>query len=453
MPLVSCSCNVLPGTDGPGAAAAGANREVGSAEMAVDLPCAPVHDFISGTPFPPVDSTWAAVDLTAFREISSSVSSHQAREGASHGLIHDGASSRQFFIFLSPVAIFSREYLEGVPGPLGVHVLEIDPGTMTVPEPSHVVPHAAPAILNHNPVASSKRLLHELLATNDQHSIALSHTARIGQAARHYTYANVETLSTRVARELIDAKVNKQIVPVILPQSPELYIAILGILKSGNAFCPILPATPIERITFICNDVKATQIFIEPGQEFGVPIEISRRSVCISDKIQGSPIADVEIGGNDLAYTMYTSGSTGTPKAVMIPHSAATTSILAHDEIFCDMELGDKFLQFANSTFDISIFEIFSAWARGMTLVSAERNILLTRLSDLIHDQSVSYLELTPSVASLLPNRHDHRMRSVKKLITIGEMLTRKVISNWAGRLVNAYGPSEPIHLCCLCFR
>ncbi|KAI3614573.1 microcystin synthetase, partial [Moniliophthora roreri] len=113
---------------------------------------------------------------------------------------------------------------------------------------------------------------------------------------------------------------------------------------------------------------------------------------------------NVDILPEDLAYIMYTSGSTGTPKAVMISHSAATTSILAHDKIFVDYQRTNRFLQFANPTFDISIFEIFSAWCRGMTLVSAERTILMTMLPELIQRADINYLELTPSVAGLLPD-------------------------------------------------
>ena len=142
---------------------------------------------------------------------------------------------------------------------------------------------------------------------------------------------------------------------------------------------------------------------------------------------------------------MYTSGSTGTPKAVQIVHHSASSSILAHDFIFqnTDFAQGDHFLQFANSTFDISIFEIFSCWARGMTLVAADRALLLSSLPELIQERRINYLELTPSVAGLLPDQDDPHFRSIKAFLTIGELLTPKVLRNWAGKLFNAYGPSK----------
>lgn len=298
------------------------------------------------------------------------------------------------------------------------------------------------AILNDSPQKACDLLLHQLLDRNDPAAIALSFWSDIDATPSQLTYGELGALSAQFARRLLDANISKRIIPVLLPQSPDLYVAVLGILKSGNIYCPVLPETAHERVEFICGDIQAPIIVASPEYQ-RTPKGLEKWIVSSTDSriVSQIPIVDIQLG--DLAYTMYTSGSTGTPKAVMISHSSASTSIMAHDEIFSDRGAGDSMLQFANSTFDISVFEMFSTWARGMTLVSAERSVLMTRLPELISKSGVSYLELTPSMAGLLPGQDDPQMSSVRKLITIGEMITKKVISNWAGKLVNAYGPSE----------
>lgn len=302
------------------------------------------------------------------------------------------------------------------------------------------------SILN-NPVLKEyfPGLLHELFDRTVEsrgNSIALSFIEHISSNPKEYTYNELDRLANDLAWQLVEEGQRGQIIPVVLPQSVELYISILAILKSGNIYCPILPETDPERINFICRDLNAKLIITSSTTIANLPKECNTFPIDLSACRERRP-PRLEAPTTELAYTMYTSGSTGTPKAVMISHRSATTSIRAHDRLFQDSNTGDAMLQFANSTFDISIFEIFSAWARGLKLISARRTILLSDLPNLIAKHRVAYLELTPSMAGLLPDKDDVRMSSVKLLITIGELLTKKVIRNWHGRLVNAYGPSK----------
>lgn len=302
------------------------------------------------------------------------------------------------------------------------------------------------SILNDPPrIESYPGLLHELFESsveNHGDAVALSFVKDIASPPEDYTYKEVDRIANDLAWQLAEKGQHGRIIPVILPQCVELYISILAILKSGNIYCPILPETDSERIEFVCKDLEAEVVVTTSATKAKIPTAYTVFNVDLPGCKDRRP-SRIDTRTTSLAYTMYTSGSTGTPKAVMISHRAATTSIRAHDELFKASNIGDAMLQFANSTFDISIFEIFSTWARGLKLLSAQRSILLSDLPNFIQKHNVAYLELTPSVAGLLPNKSDSRMTSIKLLITIGELLTKKVIQNWHGRLVNAYGPSK----------
>lgn len=114
-----------------------------------------------------------------------------------------------------------------------------------------------------------------------------------------------------------------------------------------------------------------------------------------------------------------------------------------------------RFLQFANPTFDVSVFEIFFPFFRGATLIACDRRRLLNDLPKAINEMNIDAAELTPSVASsLLDGRAS--VPSLRVLLTIGEMLKQSVVDDFAasskleGMLFGMYGPTEATIHCTL---
>ena len=242
------------------------------------------------------------------------------------------------------------------------------------------------------------------------------------------------------------------VVPVLIPQAPELYVSQLGILKAGGAFCPIQLDAPVERIRFILDDVKADIILTTKDMASRLPADRPIQAIIVDemhlfDRIDAvAEYIPVKIPSpEDLAYVMYTSGSTGTPKGVGVPHIAATQSLLSHDRHIPEFQ---RFLQFAAPTFDVSVFEIFFPFYRGSTLVCADRAEMLNDLPHVIRSMNVDACELTPTVAgSLLRSRAN--APDLRLLLTIGEMLTEPVIREFGAgpdrtsMLWAMYGPTE----------
>lgn len=152
------------------------------------------------------------------------------------------------------------------------------------------------------------------------------------------------------------------------------------------------------------------------------------------------------------AYVQYTSGSSGLPKGVRLSHHSVTQSLLAHDEHIPQFR---RFLHFASPTFDVSIFEVFFPFFRGQTLVSCNRERLLSDLPGTIIQLNVDAAELTPTVTgTLLKTRAT--VPYLKTLLTIGEMLSRPVVpefgstSEFDSMLYAMYGPTEATIHCTL---
>ncbi|KAJ5730217.1 uncharacterized protein N7483_004725 [Penicillium malachiteum] len=245
------------------------------------------------------------------------------------------------------------------------------------------------------------------------------------------------------------------VVPVLLPQSLELYITWLAILKAGGAFCPLNTDAPPERIEFILQDVAATVVITQGALATRIPqgasvtvinpdgIQIGKEEEQTEQAISDSPC--VNISPTDLAYIMYTSGSTGRPKGVGISHLAATQSLLAHNDLIPPF---NRFLQFASPTFDVSVFEVFFPFMRRATLIGSEREQMLLDIAHVMTEMSVDAAELTPTVAGELL-RTRAAAPSLRVLLTIGEMLTKHVVEEFGqsehaeGILHGMYGPTE----------
>ena len=144
-----------------------------------------------------------------------------------------------------------------------------------------------------------------------------------------------------------------------------------------------------------------------------------------------------------LAYVIYTSGSTGRPKGVGNTHGGAINLIAANEQGF-DIKPGDRMLQFAAQSFDVSFWEIFNTVLNEGTLVLLDNEVRqsVEALTDLIATQNVTHAFLPPALAGLIPTGS---LSGLQTLIVAGEACTPDIISRFAGglRLINAYGPTE----------
>ncbi|EEA25907.1 nonribosomal siderophore peptide synthase, putative [Talaromyces marneffei ATCC 18224] len=304
---------------------------------------------------------------------------------------------------------------------------------------------------------------HELPGSSFLHRLAFHHGHRSSLAleflnadhsVQSLSFHELDSLSTQLARRLArtfdSSRPNPigRIVPVLLPQSVELYIAWLAVLKADAAFCPLSTDAPEDRIRFILKDVSAAVVVTHSTFQDKVPNATDIPLVLV-DKVDLQPTPHVLQEPNpspeDVAYVMYTSGSTGRPKGVAISHRAVTQSLLAHNLLIPPFK---RFLQFASPTFDVSVFEVFFPWFRGATLIGSERSNMLFDLPQIIDQMHVDAAELTPTVAGeLLRSRQS--VPSLKILLTIGEMLTKRVVEEFGtstmqdGILHGMYGPTE----------
>jgi len=186
------------------------------------------------------------------------------------------------------------------------------------------------------------------------------------------TFRQAANLANRLAKQLVDSGLQPgDHIIVHGHKTPEIIIALFGVLAANCIYVPASPRTPVNRIVHIAQHSGAKAILSDDKE---VRTAFRGRDVSIIDH------AKVLLNGEDgdgasvplrdpdpeaPAYVIYTSGSTGLPKGVVIKHRAAANTISDVLERF-SITPDDRLLAISELTFDLSVFDVF-AIALGRT--------------------------------------------------------------------------------------
>jgi amino acid adenylation domain-containing protein len=260
---------------------------------------------------------------------------------------------------------------------------------------------------------------------------------------RELSYDELNRRANRLAHELRELGAEPgRIVAFCLPRTEDLVVAVLGILKSGAAYLPLDTSHPEARLAGILED--AEPLAVVTNAELAERLPAEARSIRV-EEIEAGPDGNPRgaAGPDDLAYVLYTSGSTGRPKGVLIEHRNVVNFICSVQELF-ELTPEDRVLGFASITFDVSVFELFSALLTGARLYLApdEERLSIDRLQELMERAGITVIDLPPAVMALLePERFD----ALRIVFVGGEAFPAELVNRWSPerRFFNGYGPTE----------
>jgi len=272
----------------------------------------------------------------------------------------------------------------------------------------------------------------------------------------HLSHGELGRRAGRLAHRLRALGVGPEsIVAVSIERSPELIIALVGILETGAAYLPLDAAYPAERLELMVRDAGARVLVthsgvpevlegleglerLELGGELGDELDELSESA-------GAPAARSE----SLAYVIYTSGSTGRPKGVAVPHGGVVNRLLWTERNY-PLGPDDTVVLKASISFDFSVCECFGALASGARLVLARPGgegdaAYLARLASA---ERVSVLHFVPSMLHLFVDEPlAAECRDLRYVLSGGEALARELAARFQRRigavLRNQYGPTE----------
>lgn len=192
------------------------------------------------------------------------------------------------------------------------------------------------------------------------------------------TFRELDDLSTRLAGHLWESCGLRpgMRVPLVFEKSMWAVVAMMAVLKVGAANVALNPAQPPETLKSLVSDVDAGFVLCSE-QNLSLTQGNFAKYFCVGPSIRdagaliGENGAHGSIAPENLAFLLFTSGSTGKPKAIMIDHSAFSSSMRGHGETLC-YNKGGRNLQFTAYTSDVSIGEIFTSLTRGATVSALE---------------------------------------------------------------------------------
>jgi amino acid adenylation domain-containing protein len=265
-----------------------------------------------------------------------------------------------------------------------------------------------------------------------------------------WSYRTLDENGNRVARMLQLYVKTGDLVAVYFDKCPEVFFAILGVLKAGCAFVALDPGAPASRKEFIIQDSGASVLLTSTKNASAIDFVFAGNLIAVSDASLsqvdgGAVLLDRQLTPQDVCYCLYTSGTTGTPKGCEITHENAVQAMFAFQKLFAaHWDEHSKWLQFASFHFDVSVLEQYWTWSVGITLVAAPRDLILEDLAGTISRLGITHIDLTPSLARLLhPDDVPSLCRGV--FITGGEQLKQEILDVWGptGAIHNFYGPTE----------
>ncbi|MEH0019726.1 MAG: amino acid adenylation domain-containing protein [Desulfobacter sp.] len=255
--------------------------------------------------------------------------------------------------------------------------------------------------------------------------------------------------ANRLARCILDhAAARNALIGIYLDRSVEMVVALLAVLKTGNAYVPLDPGFPAERIHYIIRDAGIGFLLArESDQErFDTDgltiISVDRET----DPKTDSDAVNRPVSPDDLAYVIYTSGSTGRPKGVQIQHRAFYNflcTMLEKPGFTGD----DRLLAVTTLSFDIAALEIFLPLISGGCLILADRDDTVsgTALSNLIARHRVTLMQATPATWKMMVDSGWSPDRPLT-ILSGGEALESHLADRLLKRaavLWNMYGPTE----------
>lgn len=276
-------------------------------------------------------------------------------------------------------------------------------------------------------------------------------------AVEKYTFSRLSKESNKFANVLKKHGVVKgDRVFVFMERIPELYVALIGILKAGAVMGPLFSAFGPEAVKDRLEDSGAKVLVTSPTlkkkiKEILADLPDLENIILINKKG-----ADIDYQDNDLSYETemeaasdqfdivkttrddysvmhYTSGTTGKPKGVVHAHNAIISQY-ATAKYVLDLKEDDIYFCTADPGWVTGTsYGIFGPWANGVTQIFYEGGFNASKWYQIIQDYKVTVWYTAPTAIRMLMKAGDdipaeYDMTSLRHACSVGEPLNPEAV-------------------------
>jgi len=284
-----------------------------------------------------------------------------------------------------------------------------------------------------------------------------------------WSYGELERMSSGLAAKLQSLGVKPcDTVIVFAHRSAPLVLALLGILRSGAAFCILNPDYPAARLISQMRRVRPKAwIHIaaagEPPQDVSIALQkivgesritLGPTSKASSNQIAGKLESEIQVQPDSPAYLTFTSGTTGEPKCIVGTHRPVSHFLKWHSHEF-GLNASDRFSMLSGLAHDPLLRDIFAPlWVGGTVCIPAGDEILAPgKLAAWFNHRKISVTHLTPGLGGLLAGHGPHTantevVRALRYAFFGGDVLLSSDVAKIREvaphvQCVNFYGTTE----------
>lgn len=289
------------------------------------------------------------------------------------------------------------------------------------------------------------------------------------------TYSELWNRAARIAATLQRCSPDfPPLTAVYAYRTPVAYSGILAALLRGHGYVPLNPRFPLERTRMFLQQTGALSLIVDGEGEKTLVELVGSATAAITvvlperfsvsdlqqlmpqhnflgsqELSQAADLEKCEVQLDTAAYVLFTSGSTGVPKGVVVTHrniSHLLRSMTARHA----MNEHDRVSQFADLTFDPSVYDVFAAWECGACVCCPEIKALFKPAQFLV-EQAITIFQTVPSngymmkrLGALKPGRFP----DLRVTLFGGEALPLELCHDWqvaapSSIIENLYGPTE----------
>jgi amino acid adenylation domain-containing protein len=277
--------------------------------------------------------------------------------------------------------------------------------------------------------------------------------------SQQLSYGELDRRANQLAHYLLSLGVRPEArLGICLEPGVEMIVALIATLKAGAAYVPLDPGYPQDRLQFMATDAQISALLttsevadrLQLGSDFRtVLLDLDQDRQVIGACSQLAP--GVPLSNENLAYVIYTSGSTGRPKGVQCTHRGVVNLLYGFHRRR-PFAAGDRCSFLTSLSFDVSVYEIFSALIFGGTLDPVPESVRVDgwEISRWLSAREIQSAYIPPFMVPTLcewAEQWPGKLRLKTLLVGVEPIENRLLLRLTALvpglKVINAYGPTE----------